>query len=383
MKPLTCEMCGSTNLIKQDGVFVCQSCGTKYSIEDAKKMMVEGTVNVQGTVKIDNTGDVEKYMVLARNAVVAGNHKEVYEYSTKVLESNPQNAEAWLLKMKAIAGVSTVGDIRVQEIISAGRNAILFGEGTQEDEVCRFFLEQANCLLGIGANIAEDHESIQRLYMSSFQVYGKNYAVSNCTSIDSSTINNIMRLGDGAIALFDAASEINAFQTDPIQDLATSVRSNLIYPFEFQLGSRMGKYWHPQKDLIVQKYIDKHNRMIEVLPKEQQHIQELEEDKRLHPEKYKSSTTSSNGGCYVATAVYGSYDCPQVWTLRRFRDYTLTKTWYGRAFVHIYYAISPILVSWFGRTVWFRNLWKKPLDKMVMKLNNQGVENTPYHDEKW
>lgn len=37
MKQLTCEMCGSTDLIKQDGVFICQSCGTKYSIEEAKK----------------------------------------------------------------------------------------------------------------------------------------------------------------------------------------------------------------------------------------------------------------------------------------------------------------------------------------------------------
>lgn len=49
MKRLTCEMCGSTDLIKQDGVFVCQTCGCKYSIEEAKKMMVEGTVEVTGT----------------------------------------------------------------------------------------------------------------------------------------------------------------------------------------------------------------------------------------------------------------------------------------------------------------------------------------------
>ena len=41
MKQLTCEMCGSTELMKQDGVFVCQTCGTKYSVEEAKKMMVE------------------------------------------------------------------------------------------------------------------------------------------------------------------------------------------------------------------------------------------------------------------------------------------------------------------------------------------------------
>ena len=46
LKALTCEMCGSTDLIKQNGVFVCQSCSTKYSLEEAKRMMIAGTVNV-------------------------------------------------------------------------------------------------------------------------------------------------------------------------------------------------------------------------------------------------------------------------------------------------------------------------------------------------
>jgi len=41
MKQLVCEMCGGNDLIKQDGVFVCQNCKTKYSVEEAKKMMVE------------------------------------------------------------------------------------------------------------------------------------------------------------------------------------------------------------------------------------------------------------------------------------------------------------------------------------------------------
>jgi hypothetical protein len=89
------------------------------------------------------------------------------------------------------------------------------------------------------------------------------------------------------------------------------------------------------------------------------------------------------GGCYVATAVYGSYDCPQVWTLRRYRDYTLAETWYGRAFVHTYYAISPTLVKWFGHTEWFKNMWKGKLDRMVAELNADGVEDTPYEDRNW
>jgi tetratricopeptide (TPR) repeat protein len=91
----------------------------------------------------------------------------------------------------------------------------------------------------------------------------------------------------------------------------------------------------------------------------------------------------SKGGCYVATCVYGSYDCPQVWTLRRFRDDTLGSTWYGRAFIRTYYAISPTLVKWFGNTNWFKNMWRGTLDKMVNTLNTRGVDDTPYKDKEW
>ena len=71
------------------------------------------------------------------------------------------------------------------------------------------------------------------------------------------------------------------------------------------------------------------------------------------------SYNHSSGGCYVATCVYGSYDCPEVWTLRRYRDFSLAKTWYGRAFIRIYYAISPTVVRIFGGTKLFKNFLKK------------------------
>ena len=88
----------------------------------------------------------------------------------------------------------------------------------------------------------------------------------------------------------------------------------------------------------------------------------------------------SSGGCYIATSVYGSYDCPEVWTLRRYRDRTLASNPFGRAFIRIYYAVSPALVSRFGEREWFKKLWKRKLDKMVKKLNEKGVEGTPYED---
>ena len=32
--------------------------------------------------------------------------------------------------------------------------------------------------------------------------------------------------------------------------------------------------------------------------------------------------------CFEVIYIYGSYDCPQVWTLRRYRDCALAETWY-------------------------------------------------------
>ena len=58
MKAFVCEMCNSQDLVRQDGFYVCQSCGTKYTIEEAKKLMVE----IEGAVKIDNSDFVEKYL---------------------------------------------------------------------------------------------------------------------------------------------------------------------------------------------------------------------------------------------------------------------------------------------------------------------------------
>ena len=89
------------------------------------------------------------------------------------------------------------------------------------------------------------------------------------------------------------------------------------------------------------------------------------------------------GNCYIASSVYGSYDCSEVWTLRRFRDEVLAETWYGRLFIKAYYATSPTLVRLFGDTDIFRNFWRDKLDNMVSGLQSEGFASTPYRDRDW
>lgn len=150
MKQLVCEMCGSTDLIKQDGVFVCQTCGTKYSVEEARKMMVEGTVEVTGTVKVDNSAAIKNYLDMARNAINAGNNKEADEYCNRIIEIDVDNWEAWLIKGRAVGWQSTLGNIRIPETISAFEKAIKHCPDGQEDMVitsCKEELENLQSAL--------------------------------------------------------------------------------------------------------------------------------------------------------------------------------------------------------------------------------------------
>jgi NADH dehydrogenase/NADH:ubiquinone oxidoreductase subunit G len=75
MKKITCEICGSNDLVKQDGFFACEYCGTKYSLEEAKKMMLEGTVEVTGTVNIGNPIKIVNNEYLSKLAIADNNNK--------------------------------------------------------------------------------------------------------------------------------------------------------------------------------------------------------------------------------------------------------------------------------------------------------------------
>jgi uncharacterized Zn finger protein (UPF0148 family)/chromosome segregation ATPase len=104
MKQMVCEMCGGTDLVKQDGVFVCQTCGIKYSVEEAKKMMVEGTVEVTGTVKIDNSDNYSNLVQLVRESLTDKRFDSAYNQCTEALAINPNDPE-----MVVVQGLSVLG----------------------------------------------------------------------------------------------------------------------------------------------------------------------------------------------------------------------------------------------------------------------------------
>lgn len=95
----------------------------------------------------------------------------------------------------------------------------------------------------------------------------------------------------------------------------------------------------------------------------------------LHPPKQLSIMD-----CHIAPAVYGFSDCPQVWTLHRFRDNILVNRLWGRIvlfLLHVIYVVSLSISRRLDREEQINAFWRRKLDGWVKQLNDCGVKDTP------
>jgi uncharacterized Zn finger protein (UPF0148 family) len=88
MKAMVCEMCGGNEILKRDGVYVCQHCGTRFDTDEARKLLVEGTVSVQGIETTDNLMD------RAQEFLDRGDTNRALEYIDRVLDIDVRNEPA-------------------------------------------------------------------------------------------------------------------------------------------------------------------------------------------------------------------------------------------------------------------------------------------------
>lgn len=314
LKALTCEMCGSTDMIKQGGVFVCQSCGTKYSLEEAKKMMIAGTVNVAGTVTVDNSSFVKKSLDNARRALKKDDWEEAERYYNLVERENPACIEAVFFSAFARAMYSLTDTEyfkRKQKFEVLVKSISVINEYYDETTEDKKLVLQSIC------------RAVERMYSTEF--------------------------------VYKSASGNDFFE------FAASAT---------QVGSSA---WTKQLIEAVKNAVIIELKQIQAVHRKEAYLQDL--INRL--------SNLKKSGCYIATAVYGSYDCPEVWTLRRYRDNVLGASWYGRLFIKTYYAISPTVVQYFGKTRIFQKFWRGKLDAFVKKLNDQGISSKPYADKNW
>lgn len=343
--------------MKKNGVYVCQSCGAQFSLDEVKKMMVEvpdnadvpNTVDVSGsTVIVDTSQELENLYKIARRAKDDNNAETAAKCYDMILMKDSDSWEAYFYTVYFKASACKIADIK--SAADSVKNCI------------------NSTLKLIKNNIKSNDE----------QTRAVKEVADRCTSIAD-------RMYNSAINHYNSLdSQIKSKYLEEKAERCMATKDIM-----YVLGDSIDSIFEENKELITVKTdawkngIKQHHSIIfDNIPikANQEIILRYTEKVRKYDISYQAPKI---GGCYVATAVYGSYDCPEVWTLRRYRDNTLAKTFYGRAFIHTYYTISPTLVKWFGNKEWFKKMWKPKLDNMVEKLNKSGVENTPYDDKIW
>lgn len=370
--PALCTQCGAKlEVDNSQEAAICKSCGTPFVVEKAiKQYSTSITNNYTGaTINVTN-GDIDNYLKLAKHEIECTHGKEALEYAQKALEIDAECSEAWLLKLIAnsILGGSKNDSPHLKEMFVCGNKALEYaGEKISytEEKIYKSYMIKSLMLLDNAWRIAADVSSLKRdttlFNAKEISEQDKNWII-----ISEALANEALK--------FKKAIPINYIESH--QDLQNKLEEIIqIYKYYFEaLIKRMQIYYHSATEFFIETHKRQFETLKNGLPEEKKSSLVLETQKS-------NSSASSENACYIATCIYGSYDCPQVWTLRRFRDYTLDETWYGRTFIRCYYTISPTLVKCFGKQKWFKTFWKNRLDKMVSKLNNQGIANDKYYDK--
>ena len=138
MAALVCDLCGGKLIMGPGGIATCDSCGMEYSAIRMKEKVQE----IRGTVRVDNTHMIDNYLEMAQTAQDAGNNAEAESYCNKIIEIDPTNYAAWMLKGEAAAWQSTLQNSRVDEGVNAFIKGINNAPEEEKEELIEVAKEQ-------------------------------------------------------------------------------------------------------------------------------------------------------------------------------------------------------------------------------------------------
>lgn len=377
-----CPNCGEISEIESNEFnVVCFFCGVPYMPREgidnynnhiAKSLDID-TVNV-------HSENLKNYAMLGLASLKEKNAEKCGFYADDILKRDPSSSEGLLLKAYFVSH-----------------------NYSKEDGIRYFFQALSNCTSDI----------LRKQIHDAFNECILDYSVDNFSFLFEKIlfegINNNFILFEYAISIFfnkydSGESNIELFNinSDNFNDSkllsqfanTKSIDSNLILLNDSLLllvrdnkivsgvglnqvsNKEVGKYYNKSQTnkYSYYFYVTEENMVEMSFENENATLEELLINKGFTVELVK-------GGCYVATCVYGSYETSEVFTLRRFRDFSLKKNIFGRIFIKLYYFISPILVKMFGQTKWFNRVNKKVLDKLVNYLRKKGYKDSPYHGD--
>lgn len=336
MKAIKCELCGSTDVVKSEGVYQCAHCKAKYTVEEATKLLTE--------VKIDRSEEYDNYLSLARRAKGDRNAEEAEKYYDLVLRIEPDNWEAMFFQtyfsaMKTnIAGISNAIQ-KVTNSISSVFETI--SRTVNPDDIKPVLAEICNNIIVFGnmcMSALKNHFIQYHSVASASDQFSDGTTLLTALGISSSEslqkhIANDEIVKEYALILL----KFSMYVTKEVYSTFLAITNGTVLPSMVE-GYNMGTR-------LVEKYIRKY------------------EPDYTVPELVNRTSSGKKEGCYIATCVYGSYDHPRVLILRQFRDNYLAKSHLGKAFISVYYMISPKVVGLLGSNSYFTRITRFILNR--------------------
>lgn len=143
MKKIVCELCECMEFTKEGGMFICNSCGTKYTAEEARGMMreVEGAAPaVTGGAPAAPMGNpnqqqLDNILLLASSAYEADNKAEAENYCNQAIVMDAMCYKAWMLKGKAVGWQSKIDNLRIEEAAHSFCKAIDFAPEEEKEDL--------------------------------------------------------------------------------------------------------------------------------------------------------------------------------------------------------------------------------------------------------
>lgn len=357
-----CTNCGANLQVdnsKEAGI--CNHCGTAFITEKVINNYYSVTNISANTVNITE-GSLENYFILAKNAQETSNNKEAILYYNKVLQINPNHYES--LYGKAICSFysSTMGNINSQELIFYTKKALIAFKDSDSYTKTDF-----------GIDILNDFNRAVKTWVRLFE---ESYFECSNLKTSASAIIDYYK-----IALFFILELDNLISEFFPYTKETRFVNNWIILKDWGIYCCHKSFKRYSYEEYNQKgsFILRNPVRTEVF----NHYQILLKNIKILDPSYTEKKPLLNHpvfACYIATSIYGSYNCPEVWVLRRYRDNVLNKNLLGRLFIKIYYFVSPKVIKIFGKSKWFVKFWRKKLDKKVCNLKRKGFEDTVYED---
>ena len=382
--PAKCPNCGGALQVDAEkDAAICEYCKTPFVVEKAinnyNQSIQNQTINNNGTINVENVYihnaddvDIKNAYDLGFQAINGANYSEAFKYFTKVLEKNSDHGPSILYRGISAAFLSHVAqngyNLRLLEMDAAFdkvfKDENIYSKLTRK-EINSAYYGAYNAINDIAGAAIKLYQPGYRYMDNINMVWG---VVEQC-------FNSLTAIGSYfGIAMPDDRDKEQKDIIVAVTKLASILLAQLLVERTYSVD------WGPRSGLGQINKV-KHPRYNEIIATKKEIDAKAQQEIPGYTPPQLEKTQSQSGNCYVATCVYGSYDCPQVWALRRYRDYYLDERWWGRAFIKIYYSVSPKIIKLFGKTIWFHRINKYFLDKKIKKLLDKGYKDTKYNDK--